>query len=266
MVLTQDECARYARHLVIPELGEEGQEKLAAASVLVVGAGGLGSPCLYYLAAAGVGRLGVLDDDVVEISNLQRQILHSSADLGRPKAASAAEKLRALNPCIEVVEHRRRFGADNAAELVRAHDVVVTAVDSLPARFLLNDACVLAGKILVEAAILRFVGLALTIHGGRSSCYRCLFPSLPAGGAVPAPAEAGVFGPVAGVMGCIQANEVIKVLTGIGRPLYDRLLQFDALEMTFDEVAVQRDPGCPVCGERPMIVDIASSAADLGLA
>jgi adenylyltransferase/sulfurtransferase len=265
MTLTQDECSRYARHLVIPELGEAGQDKLAAASVLVVGTGGLGSPCLYYLAAAGVGRLGVLDDDVVELSNLQRQILHTSADIGRLKTTSAAEKLRALNPCIEVVEERERFGSANAAELVSGYDVVVTAVDNLPSRFMLNDACVLAGKTLVEAAILRFVGLAMTIKGGKTACYRCLFPALPIGGAAPTPAEAGVFGPVAGVMGCLQANEVVKVLTGIGRPLYDRLLQFDALEMSFDEVAVQRDASCPVCGERPRITDIASSAADLGL-
>jgi molybdopterin/thiamine biosynthesis adenylyltransferase len=265
-VLTQEECARYARHLAIPELGVEGQEKLAAAAVLVVGAGGLGSPCLYYLAAAGVGRLGVLDDDVVELSNLQRQILHSSADLGRPKASSAAQKLRALNPCIEVVEHRERFGPMNAVDLVRDYDVIVTAVDNLPSRFLLNDVCVQQGKALVEAAILRFVGLAMTIRGGQTACYRCLFPRLPATDAAPAPAQAGVFGPLAGVMGCIQANEVVKVISGIGRPLYGRLLQFDALEMTFDEVAVERDPACPVCGERPELADLAASAADLGLA
>jgi len=265
-VLTQEECARYARHLVIPELGVEGQEKLAAAAVLVVGAGGLGSPCLYYLAAAGIGRLGVLDDDVVELSNLQRQILHSSADLGRPKATSAAEKLRALNPCIEVVEHRERFGPGNAADLVRDYDVMVTAVDNLPSRFLLNDVCVQQGRTLVEAAILRFVGLAMTIRGGETACYRCLFPHVPAEDVAPTPAQAGVFGPVAGVMGCIQANEVVKIISGIGRPLYGRLLQFDALEMSFEEVAVQRDPACPVCGERPALADVAASAADLGLA
>jgi adenylyltransferase/sulfurtransferase len=264
-VLTQEECARYARHLVIPELGSEGQEKLAAAAVLVIGAGGLGSPCLYYLAAAGIGRLGVLDDDIVEVSNLQRQILHSSVDLGRPKATSAAEKLRALNPCIEVVEHRTRFGPANAADLVGDYDVMVTAVDNLPSRFLLNDVCVQQRKTLVEAAILRFVGLAMTIRGGETACYRCLFPELPAADCAPTPAQAGVFGPVAGVMGCIQANEVIKVVTGIGRPLYGRLLQFDALEMSFDEVAVQRHPACPVCGERPKLADLAASAADLGL-
>jgi len=265
MTLTAEDRARYARHLVIPELGEEGQARLAAASVLVVGAGGLGSPCLYYLAAAGVGRLGVLDHDVVEPSNLQRQILHTSADVGRPKAASAAEKLRALNPGIEIVEHHERFAARNAMDLVSAYDVMVTAVDNLPSRFLLNDACVLGRKTLVEAGILRFVGLAMTIRGGQTACYRCVFPSPPDESSTPALAEVGVFGPVAGVMGCMQANEVVKVITGIGRPLYDRLLQFDAWTTSCEEVAVRREPECPICGERPRITSIADSAAELGL-
>ncbi|MBM3147724.1 MAG: HesA/MoeB/ThiF family protein [Actinobacteria bacterium] len=261
-----DDQARYRRHLVIPEIGLEGQRALGRASVLVVGAGGLGSPCLFYLAAAGVGRLGVLDHDVVEVSNLQRQIIHSTADIGRSKTVSAAAKLRALNPGVEVVEHRLRFGPETAADLMAGYDVVVTAVDNLPTRFFLNDACVLCGATLVEAAILRFVGLATTIRGGETACYRCLFPELPAEGSVPSPAEAGVFGPVAGVMGCIQATEAIKVIVGAGRPLYDRLLQFDALEMTFEEVAVQRDPACPVCGEAPRITDLATSAGGLRLA
>jgi len=177
-----DDQARYRRHLVIPEIGLEGQRALGRASVLVVGAGGLGSPCLFYLAAAGVGRLGVLDHDVVEVSNLQRQIIHSTADIGRSKTVSAAAKLRALNPGVEVVEHRLRFGPETAADLMAGYDVVVTAVDNLPTRFFLNDACVLCGATLVEAAILRFVGLATTIRGGETACYRCLFPELPAEG------------------------------------------------------------------------------------
>jgi len=256
---------RYARHLVIPEIGEEGQRTLGESSVLVVGAGGLGSPCLLYLAAAGVGRIGVVDSDVVEASNLQRQVIHATADIGYPKTTSAAEKLRALNPSIDVVEHACRFAPDNAQKLIDGYDIVVDAVDNLPSRFLVNDACVLTGATLVEAAILRFVGLVLTVRGGESACYRCLFPDLPAEGLVPSPAEAGVFGPVAGLVGCVQAGEVIKVLLGIGRPLYDRLLQADALDMSFDEVAVQRDPRCPVCGEEPVIRDLGASAASLGL-
>ena len=259
------ERTRYLRHLVIPEIGEDGQKKLLAGSVLVVGTGGLGSPCLLYLAAAGVGRLGIVDFDDVKLSNLQQQIIHSTADIGRHKTESAAERLLALNPAVEVVQHRVRFGPENAAALIADYDVVVTAVDNLPSRFLLNDACVLGRKTLVEGAILRFVGLAMTIKGGESACYRCLFPELPATGVVPTPAEAGVFGPVAGVMGCIQATEAIKILGGFGRPLYGRLLQFDALEMTFDEVAVARDPACPVCGRRPAITDVKASAAGLGL-
>jgi molybdopterin/thiamine biosynthesis adenylyltransferase len=181
---------RYLRHLVIPELGEEGQKKLHAASVLVVGAGGLGSPCLLYLTAAGVGRLGVVDYDVVELSNLQRQIVHTSDDIGRDKTLSAAERLQALNPDVEVVRHQVRLDADNVAQLIADYDVIVTAVDNLPARYLLNDACVLSRKTLIEGAILRFVGLAMTIKGGESACYRCLFPDPPAAGVAPSPAEA----------------------------------------------------------------------------
>jgi adenylyltransferase/sulfurtransferase len=251
---------RYLRHLVIPELGEGGQEKLRAARVLVVGAGGLGSPCLLYLAAAGVGRLGVVDFDVVELSNLQRQIIHTTDDIGRDKTLSAAEKVTALNPEVEVVRHQMHLDAGTVEALVQPYDVVVTAVDNLPARFLLNDACVLARKTLVEGAILRFVGLAMTIKGGESACYRCLFPEPPAPGATQSVAEAGVFGPVPGVIGAIQATEVIKIVTGIGRPLTGRLLQYDALEMSFDEVEVSRDPACPVCGEHPVITAVGQDA------
>jgi molybdopterin/thiamine biosynthesis adenylyltransferase len=247
---------RYLRHLVIPELGEGGQEKLRAASVLVVGAGGLGSPCLLYLAAAGVGRLGVVDFDVVELSNLQRQIIHTTDDIGRDKTLSAAEKVAALNPEVKVVRHQMHLDADTVEELIEPYDVIVTAVDNLAARFLLNDACVLTRKTLVEGAILRFIGLAMTIKGGESACYRCLFPEPPAHGAMQSAAEAGVFGPVPGVIGAIQATEVIKVITGIGRPLTGRLLQYDALDMSFDEVIVSRDPACPVCGEHPVITAV----------
>ena len=256
MTLSREDRERYARHLVIPELGEEAQEKLAAAAVLVVGTGGLGSPVLAYLAAAGVGRLGLVDFDVVELSNLQRQTLHSTPDLGRRKVESAAEKLHALNPSIRLDLHDERFAASNAGRLLDGYDVIVTAVDNFPSRFLLNDACVLHRKTLVEAAILQFVGLMMTIRGGETACYRCLFPQVPAKGVVMQPAVAGIFGPVAGVMGCLQACEVIKVIAGFGRPLYDRLLQFDATTMVFQEVAISREPACPVCGEAPTITSL----------
>jgi molybdopterin/thiamine biosynthesis adenylyltransferase len=254
--LTDEQRQRYSRHLSIPELGEEGQARLAAASVLVVGLGGLGSPVALYLAAAGVGRLGLVDVDVVETSNLQRQVLHFTNDVGRPKTESALAKLAALNPEVELVPHQVCFSRETAAKLVDAYDVIVTAVDTFATRFLLNDVCVLRGRTLVEAAILRFTGLAMTIRGGESACYRCVFPEVPSGEAVQSPAEAGVFGPLAGLMGCLQACEVVKVVTGAGRPLFDRLLQVDAAAMSFHEVAVDRDPGCPVCGERPRITDL----------
>ena len=250
MTLRDDERERYGRHLVIPDIGEEGQEKLKHAGVLVVGTGGLGSPALFYLAAAGVGRLGLLDSDVVELSNLQRQILHATDDLGRLKTESGAQTLRALNPVVVVERHQVRFDAANATELVRAYDVVIDAVDNFESRFLLNDVCVLERKTLVEAGILRFTGLAITIRGGETACYRCLFPREPRPGEAPTTAEAGVFGPVPGVLGAVQAAEAIKVIVGFGRPLYNRLLQVDLADMTFGEVEVARDPACPVCGER----------------
>jgi molybdopterin/thiamine biosynthesis adenylyltransferase len=257
--LSDEQRRRYSRHLAIPELGEEGQARLAASSVLVVGLGGLGSPVALYLAAAGVGRLGLVDADVVETSNLQRQVLHFTDDVGRPKTASATAKLAALNPEVELVPHQVRFSRATAAALVDAYDVVVTAVDNFPARFLLNDVCVLRRRTLVEAAILRFTGLAMTVRGGETACYRCVFPEMPEDDAAGSPAAAGVFGPLAGLMGCVQACEVIKVLTGAGSPLYGRLLQVDAAAMSFHEVAVDRDPGCPVCGERPRITGLAAA-------
>jgi molybdopterin/thiamine biosynthesis adenylyltransferase len=259
VTLSAEERERYARHLVIPQLGEAAQERLAAASVLVVGTGGLGSPALFYLAAAGVGRLGVVDCDVVERSNLQRQILHATTDLGRRKVESAAEKLRALNPGVRIDVHDVRFTAETAGGLVDAYDLVVDAVDNFPARYLLNDACVLVRKTLVEGAILQFIGLAMTIRGGETACYRCVFPEMPAPGLSPSPAEAGVFGPVPGVIGSIQAAEAIKVIAGVGAPLYDRMLQYDAEAMSFQEVAVGREPTCPVCGEAPRITSMADA-------
>jgi adenylyltransferase/sulfurtransferase len=240
--------SRYLRHLVIPELGESAQEKLRSARVAVVGAGGLGSPCLYYLAAAGVGRLGVVDRGRVELSNLQRQVLHFTADIGRAKTGSAAEKLRALNPEVEVIRHDIALDPTTADALVGAYDITVAAVDSLEARYALNDACVRAGKALVEGAVSHFTGCVMTILGGSSACYRCLSPEAPkvAPGAPEGPL--GVFGPVPGVIGAIQAGEVIKLIAGCGRPLVDRMLWVDVLDMTFDEIEIVRQPECPVCG------------------
>ena len=254
--MRDEQTWRYARHLMMPELGPEAYERLQAGRVLVVGAGGLGSSALYYLAAAGVGHLGIVDHDVVELSNLQRQILHATPDLGRPKTESAAEKLRALNPEIDIVCHQTRFTEANAAELIGEYDVIVTAVDNFPTRYLLNDACVLQRKTLVEGGIARFSGMATTIKGGETACYRCLFPQPPADGRIKCTAETGVFGPAAGIVGVVQASEAIKVLAGIGEPLYNRLLSVDLLHMDFDDTQIERDPDCPVCGENPTITEL----------
>jgi molybdopterin/thiamine biosynthesis adenylyltransferase len=254
--MREDEARRYARHLLLPELDEAAHERLRAARVLVVGIGGLASPALYYLAAAGVGHLGLVDGDVVEASNLQRQILHFTPDIGRPKTDSAAEKLRALNPTIAVKTHATRLTAANALELIAGYDIVVTGVDNFPTRYLLNDAVVMTGKTLVEGAVLQFSGIAMTIRGGETACYRCLFPQAPPDGTVPGAAEAGVFGPAAGLIGVIQATEVLKVAAGFGRPLFNRALFIDLLEFSFDDIPVRRDPACPVCGTAPTITSL----------
>jgi adenylyltransferase/sulfurtransferase len=248
---------RYARHLLLPELNPEAHERLHDSHVLVVGAGGLGSAALYYLAAAGIGHLGIVDCDVVEASNLQRQILHTTADIGRPKTQSAAEKLRALNPSIEVIEYQMRFDESNALQLLAEYEVAVTGVDNFSSRYLLNDACVLAGKTLAEASVLRFAGMALTIAGGHTACYRCLFPEEPPPGRIPGASDVGVFGPAAGLLGVVQASEVIKVLVGCGEPLYNRLLNIDLLQVTFDITQIERDSDCPVCGDHPTITALA---------
>jgi adenylyltransferase/sulfurtransferase len=254
--ISGQERRRYDCQLVLKEVGERGQEALRHGSVLVVGAGGLGAPVLFYLAAAGVGRVGIADDDVVELSNLQRQILFTTEDIGRPKAEVAAGRLAALNPEPAYEAHTCRLNAATAAEVIGGYDVVVTAVDNFPTRYLLNDACVLAGKTLVDGAVLRLTGLAMTIKGGETACYRCLFPEPPPPAGVVSCSEAGVLGPIPGLIGSIQALEVIKVLTGVGRPLYDRLLQYDGASMTFTEVEVSRAPTCPVCGARPTVTEL----------
>lgn len=253
---TEEEVVRYARHIILQQVGGPGQRKLRDASVLVVGAGGLGSPVLVYLAAAGVGRIGIVDNDVVDLTNLQRQIVHSTPDLGRPKVASAAETIERLNPHVKVDQHETLLSKDNALDLVDGYDVIVDGCDNFPTRYLVNDACVMKRKLLVEAGMLQFMGLLMTIKGGETACYRCVFEEPPPPGTVPSCAEAGVLGAVPGVIGSLQATEVLKLITGIGEPLFNRMLQFDALGLAFYEVKVSRRDDCPVCGKTPTITEL----------
>jgi adenylyltransferase/sulfurtransferase len=247
---------RYSRHLLIPEVGLAGQEKLAAARVLVVGAGGLGSPVLAYLAAAGVGRIGIVDDDAVDVTNLQRQIVYTTADVGRPKAATAAERLHALNPQVAFDAFGVRLDASNARELVRAYDVVVDGTDTFASRYLINDACVLEKKPDVYGSIFRFDGQVSIFGAPGGPCYRCLYPEPPPDDLVPNCAEGGVLGVLGGLVGTWQASETLKLILGIGRPLIGRLLLLDALDARVREVRVARDPACPICGDSPTLVDV----------
>jgi len=264
--LNPERIRRYSRHMLLPEIGVGGQRKIAKGKVLVVGAGGLGSPAAFYLAAAGVGRLGLIDGDLVDLSNLGRQILHSTPDIGRPKVESAAEKLRRLNPDVEVVVHEGRLAPSNALDLFSRYDIIVDATDSFAARYLINDACVLTGRPFVHGSVLRFDGQASTFVPGSGPCYRCLYPEPPAPGTVPSCQEAGVLGPVPGIIGTIQALEVLKLLAGAGRTLAGRLLLFDGLALRFDEVNLGRDPGCAVCGDHPTIKGLIDYDAFCGLA
>jgi adenylyltransferase/sulfurtransferase len=244
---TEAEIARYSRHILLGEVGGAGQARLRAARVLIVGAGGLGSPVLLYLAAAGVGTLGVVDDDVLELSNLQRQIAHATDRLGMAKVESAAQSARAINPEVTIRTHRTRLDADNAADLIAGYDLVCDGSDNFPTRFIVADACVRAGVTLVSAAVLRFEGQLSTFKPG-GPCYRCLYPAPPAPGFVPTCAEAGVLGAVTGVMGTLQATEALKEIIGIGESLSGRLLVWDALDMRFRTLSVPRDPDCAACG------------------
>jgi len=263
MDFSDDQIERYARHIILKEIGGAGQQKLLAAKVLVVGAGGLGSPLLMYLAAAGVGTLGIVDDDTVSLSNLQRQILHHTADIGRPKTASAAESIAALNPDVTVVAHEERLTAANAIDLVSGYDLVADGSDNFETRFLVNDACYLAKVPLVSAAIGQFEGQLSTYRAfeGDNPCYRCVFPERPPPGTVPSCAEAGVIGALAGVMGSLQAVEVIKEITGIGQSMAGRLTIYDALDARFRTLKLRRDPGCALCGEHATIHDLTAHAA-----
>ena len=248
MELSEEQFTRYARHLILDEVGEEGQEKLLSSRVLVVGAGGLGSPMLMYLAAAGVGTLGLVDFDVVDVSNLQRQVLHGTKDIGRPKLDSARERIHDVNPHVHVEAYETRLTSENALDIIRDYDVVIDGTDNFATRYLTNDACVLLGKPNVYGSIFRFEGQASVFALEEGPCYRCLFPEPPPPGMVPSCAEGGVLGVLPGLVGTIQATEGIKLLLGVGEPLVGRLLLIDALTMRFRTVRLRKDPNCPACG------------------
>jgi len=254
--LDSQKLERYSRHILMPEVGEEGQVKLLDSKVFLVGAGGLGSPTAYYLAAAGVGTLGIVDNDVVDRSNLQRQILHNEARIGEPKVESAKQTLKGLNPDINVVTYRERLSRDNVMELIKDYDVIVNGCDNFPTRYLINDACVFLKKPLVDGSIFRFEGQVNVIKPFEGPCYRCLYPEPPPPEMAPSCQEAGVFGVLPGIIGCIQGIEVLKLLLGKGDPLVNRLLIMDTLKMKVREMKVRRDPACPVCGDNPTIKEL----------
>jgi sulfur-carrier protein adenylyltransferase/sulfurtransferase len=254
--LSPEETLRYARHLILPEVGRAGQQRLRSSRVLLVGAGGLGSPVSLYLAAAGVGTLGMVDFDTVDATNLQRQVLHGTSDIGRPKLDSARDRLREINPHVALEPHPVRLTSDNALDIVRAYDVVVDGTDNFPTRYLVNDACVLLGKPNVYGSIFRFEGQASVFWAERGPCYRCLFAEPPPPGLVPSCAEGGVLGVLPGIVGTIQAMETVKLILGIGDSMVGRLLLFDALRMRFRELALRKDPECPVCGENPTVREL----------
>ena len=264
MALSQEEILRYSRHLLLPEVGKAGQEKLKRSRVLCVGAGGLGSPLALYLSAAGVGTLGLVDFDVVDASNLQRQILHGTSDVGRSKLASAREAVLRVNPHVDVVLHDTRLDSSNALGILRGYDVVADGTDNFPTRYLVNDACVLLGKPNAYGSIFRFEGQASVFGAPGGPCYRCLYPEPPPPGLVPGCAEGGVLGVLPGLLGTIQATETLKLLLGIGESLAGRLLLVDALSMRFREMKIRRDPACPVCGENPSIRELVDYEAFCG--
>jgi molybdopterin/thiamine biosynthesis adenylyltransferase/rhodanese-related sulfurtransferase len=256
MKLSKDEILRYSRHLIMPEVGMDGQLKLKKAKVLCIGTGGLGAPLGLYLAAAGVGRIGIVDFDVVDSTNLQRQVLFSTGDVGKPKVAAAAARLRGLNPDITIDVHETSLSSDNALEIFKDYDIIVDGTDNFPTRYLVNDACVLLGKPNVYGSIFRFDG-QITIFGYPGGpCYRCLYPEPPPPGLVPSCAEGGVLGVLPGIVGTIQAAETLKLILGVGEPLVGRLLLFDALGMKFRELKLRKNPECPVCGEHPTVTKL----------
>ena len=266
MAMTNEQMERYSRHILLKQIGVKGQKKISQGRVLIIGAGGLGAPAALYLAAAGVGTIGIADADVVDLSNLQRQVIHTTPDIGKPKVVSAAETMRAINPDIEVRPYQEFVSSYNVMDLVADYDFVIDGTDNFPAKFLVNDACVLAGKPFSHAGILRFDGQLMTYVPGEGPCYRCVFKEPPPADAVPTCSQAGVIGAMGGVIGSLQAMEAIKFLTGVGDLLTGRLLTFDALKMRFREVKIPRDPGCAVCGAHPSIehpIDYEQAVCDL---
>ncbi|MDR3705156.1 MAG: HesA/MoeB/ThiF family protein [Paludibacteraceae bacterium] len=255
MDFTEDQIHRYSRHILLQDIGVEGQEKICNGKVLIVGAGGLGSPIAYYLAAAGVGTIGIIDPDVVDLSNLQRQIIHFTDDLEKSKVLSAKEKIHKLNPEVNVVTYQTPFAVDNAFEIIQDYDFIVDGTDNFSTKYLINDACVMARKPFSHGGILRFHGQTLT-HVPGSACYRCLYPEPPGADAVLSCSQAGVLGAITGVLGSIQATEVLKYLTGVGTLLTNRLLTFDAREMNFNTLVLKHDTHCPACGTNPSIITL----------
>ncbi|HET7220233.1 MAG TPA: molybdopterin-synthase adenylyltransferase MoeB [Vicinamibacterales bacterium] len=254
--LTSDELVRYSRHVILPEIGIAGQQRLKTARVLCVGVGGLGSPAALYLAAAGIGTIGLMDDDRVDVTNLQRQVIHGTPDVGRSKLASAIDRLHAINPLVAIEPYAERLNAANALAIVHTFDVIVDGSDNFPTRYLVNDASVLARRPNVYGSVSRFEGQASIFASAGGPCYRCLHPEPPPPGLIPSCAEGGVLGVLPGIIGTIQATETIKIILGIGEPLVGRFLIYDALRMRFREIALRRDPDCPVCGDRPSIRDV----------
>ena len=261
--LTPYQVQRYSRHIIMPQVGSAGQRKLIDAKVLIVGAGGLGSPIAIYLTLAGVGTVGIVDFDTVDVTNLQRQVLHYDSDIGKPKVESAVETLKAYNPETAVITHEAPLNSDNAMEIIQDYDIVINGADNFPARYLVNDAAYLAGKPLVDGSILLFDGMATVFLPGKG-CYRCLFPTPPPPGEVPSCAEAGVLGMLPGMVGTIQATETVKLILGIGESLSGRLLLIDALDMDFRPVKLRRNPDCPLCGESPTVTELIDYVAFCG--
>ena len=255
-MFTEEQMQRYSRHIILQDVGGKGQQKLLAGKVLIIGAGGLGAPIALYLAAAGVGTLGIADADVVDLSNLQRQVIHFTADIGKPKVISAAEKMRAINPDVTVKTCQKWVTAANIAELIKDYDFVIDGTDNFAAKFLINDACVLGNKPYSHGGILRFDGQAITVRPKVSACYRCIFPAPPPKDAIPTCSQAGVIGVLPGVIGTIQATEAIKFLLGKGDLLTDRLLTYNAFKMKFREIPIKRNKACPVCGEHPTVTEL----------
>ena len=260
MNYTEQQIERYSRHIILPEVGGAGQQKLLQGRVLIVGAGGLGSPAALYLAAGGIGTIGIVDGDVVDLSNLQRQVIHSTPDVGKPKVDSAAAKMRALNPDVDVRAYNERLTSGNALAIISEYDFVIDGTDNFAAKFLIADACHFAGKPYSHAGILRFDGQLMTVIPGKSACYRCVFNAPPPSGIVPSCSQAGVLGVLAGVIGTLQATEAVKFLLGKGELLTNSLLIYDGLAMSFRKLKLSRNPNCPICGEKPVITSLTDEA------